>query len=191
MANIPFTLEVLKWRPWAPAVKLEEANEAQMRALTAAGAVTRDSPYFRTLAHAPEALSARMALYNDIVYSRDGLSRAEREFSMFAVSRVNGCVYCASIHGRRFIELGGAEDVIHALLASDDTSALDARLAAIFEYARKITVQPESVGPSDHEVLQRAGLSEAECLDLLHATSMFSWANTLMMTLGDYAVATV
>jgi uncharacterized peroxidase-related enzyme len=180
-----FTLDVLRWQPWLRPVQLDEADEAQIKALTAAGAITRDSPYFRTLAHAPGLLAARMALYNDIVYGREGLPRAEREFSMFAVSRVNACVYCASIHGRRYVELTKDSATIEALLASEDTTSLPPRLRAIFDFARAITLAPTTVGLETRASLGDAGFSEAEILDLLHATSMFSWANTLMLTLGQ------
>ena len=180
-----FTLDVLRWQPWLRPVQLDEADDAQIKALTAAGAITRDSPYFRTLAHAPELLTARMVLYNDIVYSREGLPRAEREFSMFAVSRVNGCVYCASIHGRRYVELTKDADTIDALLQSEDTSSLPTRLRMIFDFARAITLHPTAVNANSGAALREAGFSDAEILDLLHATAMFSWANTLMLTLGQ------
>ena len=59
------------------------------------------SPYFRLLARDPEVLEARTRTDKDIFYNPEaGLPRAERELAAAATSRLNGCIYCASVHAR-------------------------------------------------------------------------------------------
>jgi uncharacterized peroxidase-related enzyme len=49
----------------------------------------------------PDILEARTLTDNDIFYNtKDGLPRAERELAATAASRLNGCIYCASVHAR-------------------------------------------------------------------------------------------
>ncbi len=46
----------------------------------------------------PEALKAHIDLYMAIMFSRDGLSRAERDLIAAAVSVAKGCRYCTEHH---------------------------------------------------------------------------------------------
>lgn len=180
-----FTMDVLLWHPSIDAVKLDEATPAQIKGLTTAGAITKDSPYFRTLAHDPEALEARSILYNGIMYGRTGLSRAEREFATFAVSITNGCVYCTSIHSRRYSELTRDAALMEGYLPTQDEALLSPRLKAILHFARKLTNRPSELTPTDREELITVGFTDAEILDLVQSSALFAWANRLMLTLGE------
>jgi AhpD family alkylhydroperoxidase len=46
------------------------------------------------------------------MYAPRGLPRAERELATAAVSIVNGCIYCTSVHARRFAELTKEPEVM-------------------------------------------------------------------------------
>jgi uncharacterized peroxidase-related enzyme len=185
MKQETFTMDVLRWRPSLKPVQLDEANEEQLKALAVAGAITKDSPYFRTLAHDPAALEARSVLYNGIMYGRVGLSRAEREFATFAVSITNGCVYCTSIHSRRFSELTKDMTLMANFLATQDATQLPPRLQKILWFGRKMSEHPDQLGPADRRELLTAGFNDDEILDLVQSTALFAWANRLMLTLGE------
>ena len=47
-----------------------------------------------------------------VMYAPGGLSRAERELAATVVSRVNGCVYCGSVHAQRFEQLALQEPAV-------------------------------------------------------------------------------
>jgi uncharacterized peroxidase-related enzyme len=98
-----FTLESVEWRAWMPPVDAATATPEQRAALDASPQAT--SAYFRTLAHDVAALAERSPLFHSVMYVSRGLKRADRELASVVVSVINGCVYCSSVHARRFVEL--------------------------------------------------------------------------------------
>ena len=94
-----FTQDELGWLPW-----LEPLAEAELTDRHWAGLVDASrskSPFFMLLARDPDILQARTKTDKDIFYNpKAGLPRAERELSATATSRLNGCIFCASVHAR-------------------------------------------------------------------------------------------
>lgn len=180
-----FTLDVLEWEPWIDPVDYATASEAQRAALAETPSNTGLSPYSLVLAHDPEALRRRTPLFNGIMYAPRGLPRAERELATLVESVLNGCVYCASVHARRFAELTREPEVVHRLYAEGTGTDLDPRRRAIVDFAAKLTSTPPAAGPEDVAALRAAGLDDLQILDLSHAVAIFSWANRLMLTLGE------
>ncbi len=107
-----FTLEPVEWAAWLPPVDAATATPRQRAALDASP--QRDSPYFLTLAHDVDSLEQRSPLFHAVMYAPRGLPRADRELATVVVSIINGCVYCSSVHARRFVELTKRPDVILA-----------------------------------------------------------------------------
>jgi uncharacterized peroxidase-related enzyme len=62
---------------------------------------------------------------------------------------------------------------------------LDERGRAVVDFAVKVTRDPAALTAADLAPLRRAGLTDAEILDVIHAAGMFAWANRLMQTLGQ------
>ena len=94
-----FTQDELGWLPALAPLAIDELTDRHYEGLTEKGRA--QSPYFRLLARDPEVLGARTRTDKDIFYNSDGgLPRAERELAATAVSRVNGCIFCASVHAR-------------------------------------------------------------------------------------------
>jgi uncharacterized peroxidase-related enzyme len=179
------TLDALDWQPYISPVDIEAATAEQRDALKVTPSNTQVSAYVLTLAHDPEILAERTPLFNDIMYSRGGLSRAERELGSLAASVVNHCVYCAAVHANRFITLTKTPEVVDVIYRDGVGAKLDARNQAIFDFGVKLTRAPAAVGPEDLASLRAVGLSDLEVLDLIHAVSIFGWANRLMHTLGE------
>ncbi|BFL63551.1 Hypothetical protein RMHFA_00860 [Roseomonas mucosa] len=180
-----FTMEEVGWEPRLPPVEEASATPEQIAALDACPPAQRRSVYFRTLVHDPGSLGERGALFTKVMYAPKGLPRAERELATAIVSIVNGCVYCTSVHARRFVELGKQEAVMRALLEHGIAAeGLDARQRAIVDYSAKLTATPQDMMPADLVPLREAGLSDLEILDLIHAVAMFANANRLMQSLG-------
>ena len=184
-AAVRFTMAEVGWSPRVTPVDAETATPAQLAALDACPPAVRRSTYFLTLANDPASLGERGALFNSVMYAPRGLPRAERELATAVVSMVNGCVYCCSVHARRFAELSHEPEVMQALLDQGFGVALDARRRAIVDFAAKLTAAPGAVGAADLAPLRSAGLAELEILDAVHAIAMFANANRLMMALGE------
>jgi uncharacterized peroxidase-related enzyme len=184
MTERSFTLDVVEWDSWLPTVDAATATPEQLAALDKSPPSARTSPYFLLLAHDVEALAQRSPLFNNVMYAPKGLPRAERELATVAVSYINGCVYCASVHARRFAELTKKPEIIQHLYDEGLETELGERHRAIVDYAAKLTRSPQHADAADLAALRRAGLTDIEIIDLIHAVAMFAWANRLMQTLG-------
>ncbi|MFP4890286.1 peroxidase-related enzyme [Paraburkholderia sp. EG304] len=180
-----FTTQTLGWSAWLDTVALEQASPEQTAVLEASHPQAKTSDYYLLLVHQAEILRQRSGAFNSIMYAPGGLSRAEREFASTVVSRVNGCVYCASVHAQRFQQLAKREDVIQQIFAAPETAGTTERERAIVRYAIDLTLQPQALTPESLDALRRAGLDDAQILDLSHTIAIFAWANRLMLTLGE------
>jgi uncharacterized peroxidase-related enzyme len=184
-AGHTFTLNQLDWRSWLPVVDLDEANPEQLSVLDESNPKARTSDYYKLLVHDPEALRHRSRLFNNVMYASKGLPRADRELASVAVSRVNGCTYCASVHGRLFSQLTKDEDTILRIFDEGTDTSLSPRQRAIVDFSVALTRTPARLEAHDVSALRKVGLTDLEILDLIHVVAMFGWANRLLQTLGE------
>ncbi|MCC7275725.1 MAG: peroxidase-related enzyme [Alphaproteobacteria bacterium] len=180
-----FTIDEIEWAAWLTPVAAATATPEQLAVLDESPAQARSSPYFLTLVHDVDALRQRSRLFNIVMYAPRGLPRADRELATLVESYVNGCIYCASVHGRRFSELTKEPEVIHRIYEEGIGTELAPRRRAIVDFAAKLTTTPPTAGKDDIAALRAAGLGELEILDLIQSVAMFANANRLMQTLGE------
>jgi uncharacterized peroxidase-related enzyme len=180
-----FTLEALDWDSWLETVDVAQATPEQIAVLEKSLPTAKTSPYYLLLVHDVAALGQRSPLFNAVMYGPRGLPRAERELATVAVSNINGCAYCASVHARRFAELTKQPGIMQRLFDEGLDTELDPRRRAIVDFAAKLTRAPQRMTAADLAPLRAVGLSDLEILDLIHAAAMFAWANRLMQTLGE------
>ncbi|MBA2813099.1 peroxidase-related enzyme [Streptomyces sp. KM273126] len=181
-----FTLAQLTWQPRIPAVDAASLSAVQQAVIDAHATLSVASPYYRTLLHDPAALDHRTHVYNTVMYGRGGLPRPERELATLLVSRINGCVYCASVHGRKYAQLSRDEAAAEKVLHTGGAAlAASPRPAAIARFAERHTLTPPRTDASDVAALRAAGLTEVELTDLVYSVALFAWANRLMLVLGD------
>jgi uncharacterized peroxidase-related enzyme len=180
-----FTNATLEWKAWLDTVQLDQASAQQMQVLESSHPKAKVSDYYLLLVHQAEILEQRSTAFNAIMYAPGGLSRAERELASTVVSRVNGCVYCASVHAQRFEQLAKRQDVIAEVFADPATAGTNERERAIVAFSIELTLQPNDIPDSSLQRLADAGLSDAEIVDLIHAIAIFAWANRLMLNLGE------
>lgn len=180
-----YTFDVLGWKAWADTVSLEGASADQIKVLEESHPKAKTSDYYLLLVHAPEILRQRSLVFNAIMYGNGGLSRAERELGATVVSRINGCVYCASVHAQRFEQLAKRRDSIEQVYADAISAGTTPREQAIIQFAIALTRAPASLDRDAIATLNEAGLNAEEILDLTHSIAIFAWANRLMLTLGE------
>ncbi|HZL02732.1 MAG TPA: alkylhydroperoxidase domain protein [Cellulomonas sp.] len=178
----PFTQDHLDWTAWLAPLDLSEADDEQRAVLTG---FRGEMPYFRLLALDARALAARTALDNAIFFGHGGLPRAERELAATVTSRVNGCVFCASVHSARASELSGRREDVQRLLDEGIGTTLDTRWRAIVDLAAALSTTPVTAEVAHVRRAQAAGLRDEEILDVVHAAAFFAWANRLMLSLGE------
>jgi uncharacterized peroxidase-related enzyme len=180
-----FTLDELDWEPRLRPLTLEDATLEQRDAMKVTPSGGGVSPYILTLALDAPMLAARSPLFNEIMYGRGGLSRAGREMGALGASIVNGCVYCASVHARRHLQLEKRPEPIDAILRDGKGARLFGLDKALFDFAAALTERADNPDGLPVAPLREAGLGDLEILDLVHAVAVFGWANRLMHTLGD------
>ena len=180
---VVFTRDMLDWLPWLEPMAEADMTEHHIKSLVDAARVK--SPYFRLLARDPDVLEARTRTDKDIFYNPEaGLPRAERELAAAATSRLNGCIYCASVHARFAATYSKRVDDVQRLLDEGVDAKLDERWDAIVAASVALTALPLTFGKEHVERLRAVGLDDAAIADLIGAASFFNWANRLMLSLG-------
>ncbi|WP_261167259.1 peroxidase-related enzyme [Microbacterium sp. Marseille-Q6965] len=170
------TFPTLTWRPWVePAEVVRHDGDGLPAKLT---------PFYRTLAHEPEILAARTALYDEIMAGEGALSRQDRELVALATSLTTGCEYCASVHGRRHMQLSQDRTTAVALATVGASALQTERDRALVALGARAALTPSRLDGADVRALETAKFSPAQIADALAAAALFAWANRLMMTLG-------
>jgi uncharacterized peroxidase-related enzyme len=181
-----FTNEVLDWKAWLDILDIENASAEQIAVLKESHPKATTSDYYLTLAHQPEILKQRSIAFNAIMYAPGGLSRAERELGAIVVSRINGCVYCGSVHAQRFEQLAKRNDAIVQVFEDPYNITTNPRDEAIGDFSIQLTLTPELVNAKSIHALTDVGMTMGEVLDLMHSVAIFAWANRLMLNLGEH-----
>ena len=201
-SHIPteFTTDVLDWEPWVTPPSVDELTDVQRDSFASKAAA--NSEYFRLLSLVPNVLTARSALDNAIFLGENGLPRGERERAAAVTSKVNGCIYCASVHARKAaFQTKRPEDVEHLLAVSltrDENwlpsgveklaEGQDERWNALILLTARLSQLVPRATAADVERLAAVGLTREQIGDAVLAVAFFSWANRLMLSLGEPAI---
>jgi alkylhydroperoxidase domain protein len=179
-----FTQEELGWLPWLDPLTVEDLTERHWAGLVDAS--RSKSAYFMLLARDPDILGARTRTDKDIFYNPNaGLPRAERELAAAATSRLNGCIFCASVHARFASQFSKRKEDIQRLLDVGIGAKIDERWDAIIAASVALSTTPIGFGPDHIRRLRDVGLDEAAIIDVINSAAFFNWANRLMLSLGE------
>ena len=126
-----FTNATLGWKAWLDVIALDTATAEQLAVLEESHPKAKVSDYYLLLVHQPELLKQRSVAFNAIMYAPGGMPRAERELGATVASRINGCVYCASVHAQRFEQLAKRTDAIIEVFNDPQTAGTTPRERAI------------------------------------------------------------
>jgi alkylhydroperoxidase AhpD family core domain len=185
-ASLPsgFTMDGLGWVPWLTPMMLDEFEQRHWDGVVDPARARQ--PYFALLAREPEILAARTRADFDIFLNEDGgLPREERELAATVASRVNGCVFCASVHSRAAAKLSGRDTDIQSLLVDGPSARSDERWDAVVDLAAALTVTPIALEVAHIDHLRAVGLDDVDIADAIASAAFFSWANRLMLSLGE------
>lgn len=187
VAPTRFTQDTLDWVPWVEPLPIDEVTDHHYEALVQRSRVK--NPYFRLLVRDPDILRERTKTDLDIFLNTDaGLPRAERELAATAASRLNGCVYCASVHSAFTTQYSGRREDVQRILDEGVSARIDPRWDAIIDATVALTATPAAFGADEIAGLEAAGLDDLEVLDTILSGAFFNWANRLMLSIGEPGV---
>ena len=134
---------------------------------------------FLMLAHRPAEFRAFMAYHDTLMDKAEGLSKAEREMIVVAVSSRNQCQYCVVAHGA-ILRIRAKNALISDQIAANWRKAdITPKQKAMLEFAIKVTDRANEVNDADHEALRAAGFDDEAIWDIAAIAAFFGMSNRL------------
>ena len=180
-----FTLDFLGWRPWierAIDTGISTEQKEKIEAFVGGGPIADYGP---VLSNDFPAYQARAKVHRHVYTSTDPEVSARRGLGATTTSRINGCVFCASVHARMFANFSKKRDLIQEFLDEGIDAELPPLERAIVDLSAKTTLDPESLTSADLQPLRDLGFDDLGILDVINYAAFFANANRLMLTLGE------
>lgn len=130
-------------------------------------------------------LKAFVAMSDDLMLAKSGLSKIEREMIAVVVSSANHCHYCLVAHGAVLRKLTGDPMLAETFVANYRAAELDARTRAMLDFSWKLTEAPWEVGEEDRAALRKAGFTERDIWDISAVAAFFNMSNRLATATGN------
>jgi uncharacterized peroxidase-related enzyme len=89
------------------------------------------------------------------------------------------------VHARFASTYSKRRDDVQRLLDEGVGADLGERWNAVVKASVALAATPIAFGPDNVDELRRAGLDDAEIVDVINGASFFNWANRLMLSLGE------
>ena len=89
------------------------------------------------------------------------------------------------MHARFASTYSKRRDDVQKLLDEGVKADLGERWNAVVKASVALAATPIAFGPDNIAELRRAGLDDAEIVDVINGASFFNWANRLMLSLGE------
>jgi len=130
-------------------------------------------------------LKAFVAMSDDLMLGKSGLTKIEREMIAVVVSCANHCHYCLVAHGAVLRKLTGDPHLAETMVANYRAAELDARTRAMLDFSWKLTEAPWEVGEADREALRGAGFSDRDIWDISAVAAFFNMSNRMATASGN------
>ncbi|TXG81127.1 MAG: alkylhydroperoxidase domain protein [Thermomicrobiales bacterium] len=186
MTEPAFTLDFLNWVPWVPRAVDGDLSPERTQELESFVAGKNASDYLLVLANDFDSLEARAVVHRHVYVDEADVTQAGyRELGATTTSRINGCVFCASVHARHVASYLKDRPMALRLLSEGIDTDLPPIERAVVDASAKLTCNPEGLIGADLSPMRALGLNDLEILDILNYAAFFANANRLMLTLGE------
>ena len=134
---------------------------------------------FLMLAHRPAEFRAFMAYHDTLMDKAEGVTKAEREMIVVAVSALNQCQYCVVAHGAILRIRAKNPQIADQVAANWRKADITDKQKAMLEFAIKVTLRAHEVNDADHEALRAAGFDDEAIWDIAAIAAFFGMSNRL------------
>lgn len=134
---------------------------------------------FRAYAQRPEHFRAFMTYHDVLMKGPSGLSRAEREAIVVAVSAENRCQYCMTAHGAALRILGKDPILAEQIANNWRTAQLTARMRTMLEFATSVNEPGFAATDSEIDDLRASGFSDNDIWDIAAIAAFFGFSNRM------------
>jgi uncharacterized peroxidase-related enzyme len=179
-----FTLNILEWKPWLEKAIDTDISEEQRQRIVDAVGTAPNSDYIQVLANDFPAWKTRNVVHRHVFTDDSAAATARRELAATTASRINGCVFCASVHARMYAASAKRRDLAQQFLDEGLAADLPQTERAVVDLAARVTREPESLAGGDLEHLRHLGFNDLDILDAINYAAFFANANRLMLSLG-------
>lgn len=137
----------------------------------------------------PHTLVGHMTLYKSVLHhSGNSLPKWYLESLGIYVSHLNKCSYCVDHHFEGFKRLIKDDDkanrFIEAVKNDSAEAFFEAPYSAGFIYAKKLTLNIQSISKEDFDAVESVGFSDGEILEINQVTCYFNYVNRSVLGLG-------
>ena len=134
---------------------------------------------FLMLAHRPAEFRAFMAYHDTLMDKSEGISKAEREMIVVAVSSRNQCQYCVVAHGA-ILRIYEKKPLVADQVAVNYRKAdISPRQRAMLDFAMKVCLKSDEVEDADFAALHANGFSDEDAWDIAAITAFFGLSNRM------------
>jgi uncharacterized peroxidase-related enzyme len=134
---------------------------------------------FRAYAQRPEHFRAFMMYHDVLMKGPSGLSRAEREAIVVAVSSENRCQYCMTAHGAALRILGKDPILAEQIANNWRTSDAPPRLMTMLAFASRVNEPGFAATDEEIEALRAHGFSDNDIWDIAAISAFFGFSNRM------------
>lgn len=134
---------------------------------------------FRAYARRPEHFRAFMAYHDVLMKAPGGLSRAEREAIVVAVSSENRCQYCMTAHGAALRIFGKDPGSAEQIANNWRTADLSPRWRAMLEFASRVNEPGFAATDAEIQAMRERGFSDDDVWDIAAIAAFFGFSNRM------------
>ncbi|MGH7659710.1 MAG: peroxidase-related enzyme, partial [Vulcanimicrobiaceae bacterium] len=127
----------------------------------------------------PDHFRAFMHYHDVLMRAPGGLSRAEREAIVVAVSSENRCQYCMTAHGAALRVIGKDPALAEQIANNWRTADLPQRLRQILAFASRVNEPAFAATDEEIEAMQAAGFSDDDIWDIAAIAAFFGFSNRM------------
>ncbi|GAC1301556.1 MAG: peroxidase-related enzyme [Vulcanimicrobiaceae bacterium] len=134
---------------------------------------------FRAYAKRPEHFRAFMQYHDVLMRGDGGLTRAEREAIVVAVSAENKCQYCVTAHGAALRVIGKDAALAERIAINWRTANLSPRWHAMLAFASRVNEPGFAATDEEIATLRSAGFSNDDVWDIAAIAAFFGFSNRM------------